>query len=113
MIKPVYHRQARTPYSEQYQLMDGADRLGSLDLHFGASDVSATLVLERELSDEDLARLIEQIDEDVVVPADMPRDREDFLVRVFVGHEVGLYSEELLRDDLEDEVDGYDGFEEQ
>jgi len=105
MIKPVYYRQARTLTSEQYQVMEGDQRLGYLDLHYGSSDVSATLVLDREMEDEDVARLIEQIDEALVIPADMPRDREDFLVRVFVGRELGLYSEELLRDEL-DEADG-------
>lgn len=113
MIRPVYHRQSRTLTSEQYQLMDGDQRLGHLDIHFGASDVSATLVLDRELREEDIAQLIEQIDEDLVVPADMPRERDDFLVRVYVGREVGLYSEELLRDELTAEVDGHDEFEEQ
>jgi hypothetical protein len=110
MTKPVYHRQTRTLTSEQYQLMDGDTRLGYLDLHYGSTDVSATLVLDRELSEEDLALLIEQIDEDLVIPADMPRDRDDFLVRVFVGRELGLYSEELLQEDVpevEDEFDGY------
>lgn len=113
MIKPVYHRQSRTTNSEQYQLMEGDQRLGHLDLHYGSSDVSATLVLEREMDEEGIARLIEQIDEDLVIPSDMPRDREDFLVRVYIGREVGLYSEDLLRDELSEGVDGYDGFEEE
>lgn len=107
MIKPVYHRQSRTLTSEQYQLTAGDTRVGHLDLHYGSSDVSATLVLDREMSEDEIARLIEQIDEDLVVPSDMPRDREDFLVRVYVGREVGLYSEELLRDELEEPVDGF------
>jgi hypothetical protein len=109
MTRLVYHRQARTLTSEQYQLMDGDERLGYVDLHYGSTDVSATLVLDRDMAEDEVARLIEQIDEDLVVPADMTRDREDFLVRVFVGRELGLYSEELLRDELEEgaEFDGY------
>lgn len=108
MIKPVYHRQSRTLSSEQYQLMDGTQRLGHLDLHFGSSEVFATLVLDRELSEEDTAQLIEQVDEDLVLSAEVPR--EDFLIRVYVGREVGLYSDELLQDEYV--VDGHEGFEE-
>jgi hypothetical protein len=98
MIKPVYHRQSRTPSSEQYQLMDGDQRLGHLDLHFGAAEVFGTLVLDRELPEEDAAQLVEQIDEDLVLSGEVAR--EDFLIRVYVGREVALYSDELLHEEL-------------
>jgi len=104
MIKPVYHRQSRTPSSEQYQLMQGEQRLGHLDLHFGSSEVFGTLVLDQELSDEEAAQLIEQIDEDLVLSSEVQRD--DFLIRVFVGREVALFSDELLGDDFV--VDGHE-----
>jgi hypothetical protein len=109
MIKPIYHRQSRTQTSEQYQLMDNDERLGHLDLHFGASEVFGTLVLDRELSEEDTAQLIEQIDEDLVLSGEVPR--EDFLIRVYVGREIGLYSDELLRDEYV--IDGHEEFEEE
>lgn len=97
-MKPVYHRQSRTSSSEQYQVMDGDQRVGHLDLHFGSAEVFGTLVLDREWSDEELTDLIEQIDEDLVLSSEMPR--EDFLVRVFVGKETGLFSDELLQDEI-------------
>jgi hypothetical protein len=108
MIKPLYHRQARTPSSEQYQLLEGEDHLGYLDLHFGSSEVFGTLVLARDFTDEQVTELIEQIDEDLVLSAEVPR--EDFLVRVFVGREIGLFSDELLRDEYV--VDGQEEFDE-
>jgi hypothetical protein len=98
MIRPVYHRQSRTLTSEQYQLMDGENRLGHLDLHFGSSEVFATLVLDRELTEEEAAQLIEQIDEDLVLSGEV--QREDFLIRIYVGREVALFSDELLRDEF-------------
>lgn len=107
MIKPIYHRQSRTPTSEQYQLMDGDHRLGHLDLHYGAAEVFGTLVLDKDLSEEDMTQLIEQIDEDLVLSGEV--SREDFLIRVYVGREVGLYSDELLRDEiLEDGREEFD-----
>lgn len=108
MIKPIYHRQSRTLSSEQYQILDAEERLGHLDIHFGAHEVFATLVLDRELPEEDMAQLIEQLDEDLVLSAEVAR--EDFLIRVYIGREVGFYSDELLRDEYA--VDGHDGFEE-
>lgn len=106
MIKPIYHRQSRTMTSEQYQLMDGEEHLGHLDLHFGATEVFGTLVLARELSEEEATELIEQIDEDLVLSGEVAR--EDFLIRVFVGRELGLFSDELLREELG--ADGQDDF---
>jgi hypothetical protein len=97
MSKPIYHRQSRTASSEQYQLMSGEQRLGHLDLHFGNSEVFATLVLDAEMPDNDVEELIEQIDEDLVLSSDVAR--EDFFVRVYVGREVTLFSDELLHDD--------------
>ena len=108
MIKPIYYRQSRTSSSEQYQLMENEQRLGHLDLHFGASEVFGTLVLDREISEDDLAHLIEQIDEDLVLSAEAPR--EDFLVRVYTGREIGLFSDELLGDEYP--VDGHEELEE-
>lgn len=105
-MKPVYHRQSRTLTSEQYQLMDGGQRLGHIDLHFGSSEVFATLILDRELPEEEVSQLIEQIDDDLVLSGEVARD--DFLIRVFVGHEVALISDELLRDDLV--VNGHEEF---
>ena len=106
MIKPIYHRQSRTLSSEQYQLMDGDQRLGHLDLHFAASEVFATLVLDRELSEQETQQLVEQIDEDLVLSSEVAR--EDFSVRVYVGRETAWYSDDLLSDEFVG--DGHDGF---
>lgn len=97
-MHPVYHRQSRTASSEQYQIMDAEERLGHLDLHFGAAEVFATLILDREVADDQLTDLIERIDEDLVLSSEMPR--EDFLVRVYVGRETGLFSDELLQENV-------------
>ena len=43
------------------------------------------------------------IDEDLVLSADMPRD--DFLVSVYVGRDVGFYSDEYFADENASELD--------
>ena len=94
-----FDRQFRTPYSEGYHLMLGTTRIGTADLHFTSTTVHCTLVLERPLKREDLAKLIEQIDEDLVLSSDTPRD--DFLVSVYQGKEVGFFNDSFRADQEE------------
>ncbi|HEY7983180.1 MAG TPA: hypothetical protein VID73_03370 [Ktedonobacterales bacterium] len=92
-----FDRTFRTPSSEGYHLTLGGARIGSVDLHFTATAVHATLIIDRALEKPELAKLIEQIDEDLVLSADVPR--EDFLVNVFQGQEIGFYSDDYRADD--------------
>src|ERR1700688_3405865 len=103
-----FERHFRTPYSEGYYIMQGSslqsnNRLGTVDIHFTTTAVHGTLILERELEEADLTKLIEQIDEDLVLSADMPRD--DFLVSVYVGKDVGFYSDEYFAEDKESDLE--------
>ncbi len=86
-----FDRVCRTASSEAYLLSEGDDPLGRVDLHFGSSVVHALLVVERDLSEDDLRGLLERVDEDLVWTADQPR--EDLLVTVYRGHEIGVYSD--------------------
>lgn len=95
----TFHRQARTPSSEQYRLVQGEQPLGHLDLHYGRVEAFGTLVLDHELSEEDLNAVIEQINDDLVLSSDVTG--EDFFVRVYVGQEVAAnYTDDLLRDEF-------------
>jgi len=80
--------------------MRNNNRLGTVDIHFTTTAVHGTLILERELEENELTKLIEQIDEDLVLSADMPRD--DFLVSVYVGRDVGFYSDEYFAEESDD-----------
>ena len=84
--------------------MQGNSRVGSVDIHFTTTTVHGTLILERELEESEVAKLVEQIDEDLVWSADMARD--DFLVSVYVGKDIGFYSDDYFdEDEDEDEFD--------
>jgi hypothetical protein len=104
-----FDRQFRTPNSEGYHMMLDTSRLGTVDLHFTSTTVHCTLVVERELEQADLAKLIEQIDEDLVLSADTPRD--DFLVSVYIGKEVGFFNDSFRADQDELTLGGEDEFE--
>lgn len=95
MATITYQRQFRTPSSESYIVQADGQPFGHLDLHFGATEVSGSLILLEERSDADLLKLIEQIDEDLVVSADTPR--EDLLLTVFKGQEIAFYTDDLQR----------------
>ncbi len=98
-------RVVRTQSSEVYLLWEDDTRLGQVDLHFGPDLIHATLMLERELSGEQQADLIDQIDQDVV-SSHLPRfGREDFLVTVFQGRELEPFSDGPDEDDFDDEED--------
>lgn len=86
-----YDRVCRTASSESFLLSDAEEPLGRVDLHFGASVVHGLLVLERDVEGEALAALVQRLDDDLVWTADQPRD--DFLVTVYRGEEVALFSD--------------------
>src|SRR4030095_8328721 len=88
-------------HSEGYLLFDGSDRLGRIELHFTPSVVYGTMVIERELEEDDGLDIIEQADDELVMTADVPRD--DFIVSVYQGRDVGTYSDDYFEDDEEDE----------
>src|SRR5262244_633702 len=96
-----FERHFRTPSSEGYYIMQG-NSLRTVDIHFTTTAVHGTLIQERELDEADLTKLIEQIDEDLVLSADMPRD--DFLVSVYIGRDVGFYSDEYFADENANEL---------
>ncbi len=60
-----------------------------------------TLLLEVDLTDDELQQLIDQLDEELVQTHDP--EREDFLVTVFKAEELGFYSDEFESDEDEDE----------
>lgn len=95
-----FDRSFRTPSSEGYHVMLGTERIATVDLHFTVSDVRCTLVIEKTMDREEIAHVIERIDEDLVLSADVAR--EDFLVTVFQGAEYGFFSDEFHAD--QDEV---------
>jgi hypothetical protein len=97
-----YDRVCRTPQSEAYLLSEGDTPFGRIDLHFGTSVVHGVLIVERELSDEDVHGLVQRIDDDLVWTADRPR--EVFLVTVYQGTERGVISDADDEDD--DDHDG-------
>lgn len=116
----VFMRQFRTASSEGYAIMDHDSRIGRVDLHFATEKVYATIVLEREMTETEVATIIDEIDNNLVSSATVKR--EDLNVWVYTGTEMGFFTDEdpyqeeeetELEDDLgeEDDLDEEDELE--
>ncbi len=92
MTEYRFERECRTPHSEAYLILADDEQLGRVDLHFTPSIVYATLCIRENLSQEAIDDLIDIIDEELVMSADVARD--DFIVTVYQGREVGVFSDE-------------------
>ena len=100
-----FERECRTPYSEAYAITLDETQVGRVDLHFAAHIVSATLCVGENMTAEEIRELIDVIDEELVLAADVVRD--DFVVTVYQGREAGLFSDEDedFMEELEEEED--------
>ena len=96
-----FERTVRTESSEIFSIYGGARRVGRVDIHYGRFEVHATLLVEVDLTDDELQQIIDQQDEELVQTHDP--EREDFLVTVFKSEELGFYSDEYEGDDDADE----------
>jgi len=100
-----FERECRTPYSEAYDITLDETQVGRVDLHFAAHIVSATLCVGENMTAEEIRDLIDSIDEELVLAADVVRD--DFVVTVYQGREAGVFSDEDedFMEELEEEED--------
>ncbi len=98
-----FERECRTPFSEAYLISVSDEQLGRVDIHYTASIVYATLCVGDKMTPDDIQDLIDVIDEELIMSADVARD--DFIVTVYQGREVGVFSDEEFE---EEEGEGED-----
>jgi len=96
-----YDRICRTPRSEAYLISQGDEPVARIELHFTHTIVHGLMVVEKEFDQGEIAELISRVDEDLVWSADLPR--EDFVVTVYQGTELGVYSDPNLEEDDDEE----------
>jgi hypothetical protein len=106
MAKFNFEREARTPQSEAFIIESDGDEIGRVDLHYSNATAYATLCVPSDFDDQQIEELIGEIDERLVMSWEPLRD--DFVVTVWSGREVGVFSESGDDDDDEDE-DGDEG----
>ncbi len=102
-----YDRICRTSRSESYLISQGDEPIARVELHYAHSVVYGLLVVEKdadEIGETQIQELRDQIDMDLVETADMPRD--DFILTVYYGREVGTFPDLEGMSDEEHHAEG-------
>lgn len=86
-----YERESRTPHSEAYLVENESGAAARIDLHYTPAVTYATLCVPANWSDHDIQDVIADVDDKIVRSAEPLR--EDFIVTVWSGGEVGVYSD--------------------
>src|SRR5918994_1644475 len=103
MAKFNFEREARTPQSEAFIIESDGDEIGRVDLHYSNATAYATLCVPSDFDDQRIEELIGEIDERLVMSWEPLRD--DFVVTVWSGREVGVFSESGDDDDDDEDED--------
>jgi hypothetical protein len=98
-----FERETRTENSEAFVIEADGDEVGRVDLHYAGSTAYATLCVPNDFDDDSIEELIGEIDERLVMSWDPLRD--DFIVTVWAGREVGVFSESGDEDDEDEDED--------
>jgi hypothetical protein len=101
MPKYTFEREIRTTTSEAYVIEVDGEEVARVDLHYAEGTAFATLSVPSDFDDDSVEELIGEIDERLVMSWDPLRD--DFIVTVWSGREVGVFSESGDDDDEDDE----------
>ena len=92
-----FERECRTQNSECYTILEDSDPIGRLDLHYTFGTVHATLCVNESLTQEMIHDLIELVDDELLDAVGISRD--EFIVHVHQGRELGVYSDHEFSED--------------
>ena len=96
-----FERDCRTPNSEAYNILEEDEPVGRLDLHFAAGGaVHGTLCVGENLTREMIEELIQTIDDELLDVVGINRD--ELIVHVYQGHDVGVYTDHGFGEDGEE-----------
>ena len=101
-----FTREARTAWSEVYAIDDGDHAVARADVHFTGAAAHATLVVHHSVGEDRLHDLLEALDDRIVSTADP--HREDLIVTVWRGEEVGVFADDDSDDSDSEDGDGED-----
>lgn len=100
-----FEREARTPHSEVYAILEDGGIVGRIDIHYQGANVIGTLCTTADADDDRIRELIEAADERLVMTADPYR--EDFIVSVWRGSPAGTFGDGDDEDDDDDDSDTF------
>lgn len=85
-----FERECRTANSECYTILEEDQVQGRFDVHFAGPTVHATLCVSERFTQEEIQDLIDDLDAELLDAVGLSRD--DFIVHVHQGREVGVFS---------------------
>lgn len=95
-----FEREVRTENSECYTIMEDEQPIGRVDLHFTPVVVHATLCVAESLTRERIQDLVEVVDDELVNSIGV--SREEFIVHVHQGNDLGVFSTAEFGEDGEE-----------
>ncbi len=106
MPRYSFERETRTPQSEQFIIEADGDEVARVDLHYSGTTAYATLCVPAAFDDDDIEELIGELDERIVMSWEPLRD--DFIVTVWSGREIGIFSESGEDEDEDEDEEELD-----
>ena len=90
MANFYFEREARTPQSECYTVLQDENAVGRLDVHFANQVVHATLNVAESLTSDDIQELIDTMDEELMDAVGVAR--QELIVHVHQGRDLGVFT---------------------
>ena len=90
MANFYFEREARTPQSECYTVLQDENAVGRLDVHFANQVVHATLNVAESLTSDDIQDLIDTMDEELMDAVGVAR--QELIVHVHQGRDLGVFT---------------------
>ena len=85
-----FQREARTPNSECYTVLEDDNNVGRLDIHYANPVVHATLSVDESLTTDRIQDLIDTMDEELLNSVGIAR--QEFIIHVHQGRDLGVFS---------------------
>ena len=92
-----FERECRTPYSEVYTILDDDIPQGRFDVHYAGNLIHATLCVSERYTQAEIQDLIADLDDELLDAVGLNRD--DFIVHVHQGREIGVFSNSEFSED--------------
>jgi hypothetical protein len=90
MAKFYFEREARTPFSECYTVLEDETTVGRLDIHYAEAVIHATLNVGESLTSDAIQELIDTADEELLDSVGITR--QEVIIHVHQGRDLGVFS---------------------
>ncbi len=90
MASFYFQREARTPSSECYTVLEGSGNVGRLDIHYADQIIHATLNVDESLTQERIQELIDIMDGEILDAVGIVR--QELIIHVHQGRDLGVFT---------------------